>query len=152
MCLITSKLWISVQQRTSWTKLIDWQNGKVICNADTDKGLIFLNTRDTFIWTKKKITTLIEEVNKGYKEAVYSRGKSHDSKHMKQGWNAVDRKAQIKATRRHCLINWLEKLESWKTINVNRDVRIPESSCTPGKKCRLIPSFWGVTRHLYSLT
>ena len=46
----------------------------------TDKGLISKNTRDTFIRTKKKIATLNRKV---YKEATYSRGKSHDYKHTK---------------------------------------------------------------------
>ena len=37
-------------------------------------------------------------------------------------------------------------------INVDRDVKIPNPEALLGKKYRLMPSFWEVTRHFYSLT
>ena len=54
---------------------------KLLVMPSTEKRLISKNTRDTFIRTKKKIATLNRKV---YKEATYSRGKSHDYKHTKK--------------------------------------------------------------------
>lgn len=63
--------------------------GKLSVMPSSDKGLIPKNTRDTFMRTKKQITTVNRKV---YKEANYSKGKPHDYKHTQKTMNLSNQK------------------------------------------------------------
>ena len=102
---VASKLRISIQQRTTWIKLIDmWPLGECIAKFDANK--LPPEIYKEFLQKKHKDRNFHERMGKKHEQKMYWRGNPNGQQHIKNMSNpSVIRGKQITTAVRYCFVS-----------------------------------------------
>ena len=102
---VASKLRISIQQRTTWIKLIDmWPLGECIAKFDANK--LPPEIYKEFLQKKHKDRNFHEQMGKKHEQKMYWRGNPNGQQHIKNMSNpSVIRGKQITTAVRYCFVS-----------------------------------------------